>query len=483
VVSSRSLPVTLVARIGAILVGASGLVSAMAHVVNPVGMDAGARAVITAACLGIAAVIWVLPWERLPSHALWGVAHAMIGLKVGANLLGGYGPYSYGVHFVLIAVWMGLALPRGSVLVSAPLFAGAYVLPMLVRPIGASIGSAVVVVPVCLMIGECIGWVADRLRRVDAAEGSQREELGWLLQAATRLAEDREPEDLVGLIAQLSLRAPGATGTAVLVEGRGRRFSLATSIAWTGRLPEALTIGDEPAFVAASQRRSMLLWSDPLCVALADRMGVASVSVIPLFGTRGCLGLVLVAGGPSAATDESGDIPRLLGETLAIQAGLALERQRMQAALREASLQDELTRLGNRRKAQMRLARLQPGESLMLLDLDHFKQVNDSAGHPRGDEILRQFARHLCDTLRHDDAIFRMGGEEFLVVLVAPREGAEIAAERLLESWRLREPETTFSIGVAEHREGTSVEETVARADRALYEAKEGGRDQARSAD
>jgi len=154
---------------------------------------------------------------------------------------------------------------------------------------------------------------------------------------------------------------------------------------------------------------------------------------------------------------------------------------------------DFLTGVGNRRAFDSKLAgyaaerRPQPEACLLLLDLDHFKQVNDQHGHPAGDEVLRR----LCDVLRHHtrvtDEIFRYGGEEFAIIA----NGAGLrAAGKLAETLRsavaaaplLDGHPITASIGVAPMPRGGVASEWLEQADRMLYAAKAGGRNAVRVA-
>lgn len=120
--------------------------------------------------------------------------------------------------------------------------------------------------------------------------------------------------------------------------------------------------------------------------------------------------------------------------------------------------------------------------SLLAIDIDHFKRLNDSHGHAVGDRVLAMIGRLLRDTLREEDAIFRMGGEEFTVVLKGASESAALeTAERLRvalsgTSFNIGD-KVTVSIGVAEHRSGESWESWAKRADDSLYKAKQSGRD------
>lgn len=139
---------------------------------------------------------------------------------------------------------------------------------------------------------------------------------------------------------------------------------------------------------------------------------------------------------------------------------------------------DGLTGLANRRRLASSLQNMDRGDALVLIDLDHFKQVNDTLGHADGDELLREFADTLLEVARLRDLVVRYGGEEFCMILPgAGRSGAAALLLRLKEHWRSEHPATTFSAGIALHIPGHDPEETVARADAALYRAKEAGRD------
>ena len=123
-----------------------------------------------------------------------------------------------------------------------------------------------------------------------------------------------------------------------------------------------------------------------------------------------------------------------------------------------------------------------PGDGVVLLDLDHFKRVNDRDGHPTGDAVLREVGAHLRRAVRAPDVAARLGGEEFLVILKAAGDRAEAGARRLLEGWRALEPVTTMSGGVAVHERGRPPEAALAEADAALYRAKASGRDRVATA-
>lgn len=171
-----------------------------------------------------------------------------------------------------------------------------------------------------------------------------------------------------------------------------------------------------------------------------------------------------------------------------ILSGALVESDR---AHRHRSTLDPLTGLFNRNALEQRLAELdgQPSNreeglshSLLLCDLDHFKRVNDQMGHAAGDAVLQDVAYVMRATLRAGDSIYRVGGEEILVVLPGADEADAVEiAEGLCRAVRKRRPvgvAVTVSIGVAVSRpEVVNTDDLVARADAALYSAKAGGRD------
>jgi diguanylate cyclase (GGDEF)-like protein len=153
------------------------------------------------------------------------------------------------------------------------------------------------------------------------------------------------------------------------------------------------------------------------------------------------------------------------------------------ARLERLSDVDALTGVLNRRGARLVLDERGP-VSIVLVDLDHFKQVNDQFGHAVGDAVLCRVATLLAGVLRGGDAVVRWGGEEFLLVLsqidlekayhIAERARRAVSAEPFGPRGDLR---VTISAGVAERRGAEAVEQLVRRADEALYQAKHGGRD------
>jgi diguanylate cyclase (GGDEF)-like protein len=152
---------------------------------------------------------------------------------------------------------------------------------------------------------------------------------------------------------------------------------------------------------------------------------------------------------------------------------------------------DEHTRLPNRRAffthAEESLARARRGGeplSLLALDIDHFKRINDTHGHEVGDRVLQRVAHGARSALRAADVVGRTGGEEFLALLprTGPADAAEVAerlrraVERLAVADLAAGLAVTVSVGVASLASGESIEDLVRRADAALYRAKQSGR-------
>lgn len=183
---------------------------------------------------------------------------------------------------------------------------------------------------------------------------------------------------------------------------------------------------------------------------------------------------------------EQGNLESLLSTLLFHMRNALLYRAATQSALR-----DPLTDTGNRiamdqtleREIEMSRRHSQP-LSLLMLDIDHFKQINDTYGHSAGDEVLKAVAASIKNQLRNVDMVFRFGGEEFLILLSnTNREAAAMIGERLRFAAQAQDYEAegkmielTVSIGCSTLLPGESAESLLRRADSALYVAKREGR-------
>lgn len=216
--------------------------------------------------------------------------------------------------------------------------------------------------------------------------------------------------------------------------------------------------------------------------------------VLPLSRRQRLLGALVLANRAGSRFEENAntDLLERLMSILAVahETNLNLER------LKQAGLIDALTAVNNRRFFEQRLVEeveraTRKADSLvcLMIDVDHFKAVNDEHGHQAGDEVLKQIAGHLSQMMRRTDVLARYGGEEFVALL--PDTDAEVAREvaerirhkveqspiRISDALSLRK---TISIGLAVYRTGGAEKDDadalIARADKALYLAKQAGR-------
>jgi diguanylate cyclase (GGDEF)-like protein len=173
-----------------------------------------------------------------------------------------------------------------------------------------------------------------------------------------------------------------------------------------------------------------------------------------------------------------------------------LVSERRVSTHRTAAAMDPLTAMFNRRGFAEACSRVIEREAkagrpvtVLIFDIDHFKRINDSFGHPAGDEILKLFAAIVVSNLRISDISGRIGGEEFAALLPCGLEEGVFVADRVREAFATSgitcedgPIDTTVSIGVAGGPAGTELEVLLAAADTALYQAKRGGRNRVEAA-
>jgi len=168
-----------------------------------------------------------------------------------------------------------------------------------------------------------------------------------------------------------------------------------------------------------------------------------------------------------------------------------VEAERMAEDMSRLAITDALTRLMNRRgitvsllDAMAQAERYGHPLAVAMADIDRFKEINDAHGHDAGDKVLTEVASLLSDALRMPDKVGRYGGEEFLVVLphTSLAQGRKIA-ERMraaVNNWKFeldgKPVKRTISLGLTQFRKGEDLEQLLSRADQALYEAKNAGR-------
>ncbi|MGK5681970.1 diguanylate cyclase domain-containing protein [Actinoplanes sp. URMC 104] len=226
---------------------------------------------------------------------------------------------------------------------------------------------------------------------------------------------------------------------------------------------------------------------------LVRAMDLRSYVALPLMSAQGPVGMILV--GDSTATRDWTSRDRLLADQLSVEGALIVDsagmRQAAQAHVAELSHQafhDSLTGLPNRthlieraERAVRDAAGAHGRVALLMLDLNGFKQVNDTAGHQAGDVLLQQVAKRLLGAVRDDDVVCRLGGDEFAILLTRDPDEAASSAVAFRICDRLREPFTIDgrelsvggSVGIALYPDdATDYETLMKRADSAMYHAK-----------
>ena len=244
---------------------------------------------------------------------------------------------------------------------------------------------------------------------------------------------------------------------------------------WFRRKVESVRLLKNRAFTTWEQRPYLLRFKNYRPITGAAEYMYQNITFIPL-------------------TSITGEVEHI-GVVITDVTDIAIGQRDLEAANQELghlSRTDRLTQLNNRGYWEeslehefRRLKRTHRPGTLVMFDIDHFKKVNDTYGHPAGDEVIRQTAAMLRQTMRTTDVAGRYGGEEFVVLLVeTPAEGAHTFAERLratIAALTIRhdqhEIRYTISLGVAEiSMQLETPKQWIECADRALYEAKHGGR-------
>jgi ribonuclease P protein subunit RPR2 len=261
---------------------------------------------------------------------------------------------------------------------------------------------------------------------------------------------------------------------------------VAMSLAGTGGAAPTEGLAAAPAIAVRAFETLGFAHADSPELAELNRLGVpcAEALAAPLVVHGERLGALLVAMPPTVqpATDAE------LVAGIADLAAAAIANERRLALTHAEARRDALTGLANKRAFDEQLERATrdalatDGElALVLLDLDDFKQINDREGHAAGDEVLRQVARVLARSIRLTDGAFRIGGEEFAILVAGGSTEAWRVADRVRDSLRSQRRGLslpTASVGIAALPANASrQEELVVEADRSLYAAKRSGKD------
>ncbi|HVM11619.1 MAG TPA: diguanylate cyclase [Actinomycetota bacterium] len=342
---------------------------------------------------------------------------------------------------------------------------------------------------------------ANMRRYVGELEKSRDELRRGLDRLGATLRATHDLEGMLGVILDTAAVTLGARSGAVFLRSpSGRRLQLEVGHGYEATKGISLRIGEGIAGTAAGGMPVLIPSGTTSAQAVPPAEPVVSTAVaVPLTRGERNMGVLALYGRTTPQPFEPDDLETL--GSFAGQASIAIENVLLHQEAQRLSITDGLTGVWNRRYLQLTLGKeLERAQrfgrpvSVLMIDIDHFKLVNDLHGHHVGDEVLIEVTRRIMSTIRSQiDSLARYGGEEFIVVLPeTPREGAKVVAEKILTVVR-QSPfaeeaaggfSLTVSIGVACYPEdGTVAEELIRVADIAMYRAKESGRDRLEVAD
>jgi diguanylate cyclase (GGDEF)-like protein len=336
-----------------------------------------------------------------------------------------------------------------------------------------------------LVAGLLVDALAGRLRRETVASSRRAANLEAVGEVARQLATQSDPRAVGWAICSAALRTAHASAAVLwrpTHSGDALRATAAAGIDVEGLSLPFVTPGSGAiqAFTSAGYRFSDLRESSP-ARELGPRLEASAALWQPVLRDQGTAVGVLAVYWREPLEQLATETRRAV-RLLALEAAIAIERGELLGRLEVAARTDDLTGLLNRRAWDEELGREisradRDGGALCvaILDLDRFKQYNDSHGHQAGDRFLKQMAGAWTQTLRAGDILARYGGEEFALAL--PGTNLE-HAQQMLERLRGSLPEgQTCSAGVCCWDGSEGAESLTARADTALYSAKRAGRD------
>ncbi len=331
-----------------------------------------------------------------------------------------------------------------------------------------------------------------------------RDEKDRFFRAIEELNRAGNPEQVFLAVLESARQLAGLEFCAVTlvcdVDGhRMHRIARLTGVTAPGRALEGRSFPDNNGLVANVVRygaplpgRELTAMDKQLIFDSETQVrGLASLKIFPLVAGDRILGTLVAGSRKKAALDP--DVLRML-EVLAIQAAQAVLRAQLFEQMEKMATTDGLTGLLNHRTFQSRAdealaqaKRYGRKCSIILTDIDHFKSVNDTYGHPMGDQVLKGVARIIRDKARDTDIVARYGGEEFAIVMPeTDAKGALVIAERIREGVMAEVFQTengplkvTLSLGIATSPEhGVEKQRLVDLSDQCLYHAKRHGRNQ-----
>jgi diguanylate cyclase (GGDEF)-like protein len=349
------------------------------------------------------------------------------------------------------------------------------------------------------------GWVAvlydiTRIKNAETSAVAARNVAETLREAGVTLSSKLDFKQVSSLILELLKRViPYDIGAFMTIEGTELKLAaIKRPTDSRNIIGETFPLTGSRLCHMAVQRGKPLIspinGPDDILLPLRLDKGVHSFLGVPVVFQGRATGLIALYNfGDLAFTEDDAQV----AELFASQVAIAMDNSRRVEQMEHQAVTDQLTGLYNRRafagmaaKEVGRARRYQRPLALILFDIDHFKLVNDTHGHPIGDQVLQVMTKLVSKTIRATDMICRYGGDEFIVLMPeAGRDEALAMAERLREEISRMTVVTsggtltlTVSLGVADldPRGDEDIDGLINRADRAMYQAKAAGRDQVR---
>lgn len=327
---------------------------------------------------------------------------------------------------------------------------------------------------------------------------SRVKEISTLFEVVDTISKSLELDKVLPKVLERVLENMGeGKGAVVLVSDEGNTLRLAASHGLSEESIHLISIQGQGCVGDVILKNSSLRIpgededsEDASHIPGLEHEGIRSALVVPISMRGAALGVIALY---SEKKDRFSEQDEVLLMTIGSQVGVAVENAQLYEKTLVLAQKDGLTGLANRRfymetlkQETSRAVRYSTPFCLLMLDIDKFKRFNDSFGHPKGDELLREFSALVRNTVRTADTPGRYGGEEFSVILPnTTLKGAIVIAERIRTSMEdLKIPVSgessyagaTVSIGIAELAAGETEEKLLSRADAALYRAKESGR-------
>ncbi|MGD9704811.1 MAG: diguanylate cyclase [Acidimicrobiia bacterium] len=428
-----------------------------------------------AASIGLVAGVgfYFAPWSRWPRRTLL-VQPLFAQVTLAITWVIAPSTYShYMPLYILTFVFVGLTQVPGTAVRLLPITALTLLGGAMHTPSGAVNGG--VVVTMGALVGELLSLLTTRQHRAAA-------QISLSLATTRELGSASTLHDVSVIMTRATTELLECDKAAIYIGDALDPMIFTDQLGGTGLGIVSVNVEQEQSGIGVAIRAGRTVFiadaatSPVVSRRLVDAAGVKSVFYVPLPGSSGWVAALAVGW---ERTRHYVDEPTTQSiELIASEAGRAIERVLAVERLQVAATTDPLTGLANRRRWDGQLLHAAVGDAIVMIDLDHFKSINDQLGHAGGDAVLKSFAATLQESVRDDDCAARYGGEEFAVLLRgADHHAVESFITRLRARWMEHHPPTTYSAGFAFCTERSTGSRALIAADEALFEAKRNGRD------